>query len=721
MTGQAPAAVDPFRYMRTFRSPGPKSKAGLAVVAEHEANRRAEQDTALRHIRKALREYDRVQVIAASGSGKTYLAYKLVVSARPAPRVSVVVLPWVELLDQTKKRFAQYLQTDGIKAARYDLTVVCSDKEAKEAVNDFHHISLTDLEERLASDGLRPTIVLTTNASVGKVGAVLARTRRADLVVVDEAHHAAGSADRRTVREIHRLPASKTVFMTATARVVSKRVVNRRSMDDIAAFGPVAYSITFGAAAQQRIIADSVLALLSVEEAEAAAAFDQLADSGFRIPKANVDYFKYEVAAAIATLRSMVEGGLQRVLTFHNTKHAAREFRALLELLADTYGYRNLAFGAVDEDTTDRRQMINDLIGLRHDGRKVDGYVLSSCRVLSEGFDVPAVDGVVVVDPRLSEIDVTQTINRGSRFDSNKPGKRNVVIIPVLGENPIAPDGGRDPKFSTVVRIIDLMRDVDESITGTLYSLAGFQRAQTLDTPVRATPSLITDLPADIARRVSLQLLDPGLTSWMERFEELRMVGEMPYLGYGSGRHRTPLANWVNHQRESRRRGELTESRVALLESLSFWKWRSRPTLEASVMSAYQSDMTAKEIAEAAGISTPAVLQFLRDRGMPWKRVYGKDGPLSQDVMAVYRSDMTLREIADASGRPVANIHQFLRIHGLSWKRALRQPYSPTDLCSVAGCDFPPRSLGKCPLHYSRERANDAFNRRLLEAAKETP
>lgn len=565
--------TDPFAYMRGFRRPSPRSDRGRSLIAEHLANRDAEQDKALRYVKKYLKDNDRVQVIAASGSGKTYIAYRLIVdAARQRPQfLSVVVAPWVELVDQTKKRFAEYFAQDGRRGGLYDLVVVCSDAEAKSPWGDFEHITIADLRDRLKAGEHRRTIVLTTNASVGKVGAVLQKHGPADLTIVDEAHHAAGSATRKTVREIHDLSSVKTVYMTATPRNVSQRVNERRSMDDEAMFGPVAYALTFGAAAQEKIIAESVLALLGVEDDAAARMFRNLANEGFRVKGADKDHFKYEVAAAIVTVRAMAEGRLQRVLTFHNTKLAAQDFSVLLRAVANAMRATHLGFGAIVEDTTNRRGLINDLTNLKHRGRDVNGYALSSCRVISEGFDLPSVDAVVVVDPRLSPIDVTQTINRGSRFDETKPGKKNVVIIPVLGENPHGTDEG-DPRFNTVQRIMDLMRDVDAGVVGTLYGLAGLQRPQDIDAPIRSAPKIVTNLPVDVVKHVSLALIDPGITSWIGWFEELKALGQLVPQKRGGG-----LGAWISNQKQLYAHGNLASDRVELLGSLPFWSWKGNP------------------------------------------------------------------------------------------------------------------------------------------------
>ncbi len=56
--------------------------------------------------------------------------------------------------------------------------------------------------------------------------------------------------------------------------------------------------------------------------------------------------------------------------------------------------------------------------------------ILSNVRCLSEGVDVPALDAVLFLTPRNSQVDVVQSVGRVMR---NAPGKkRGYVILPVV-------------------------------------------------------------------------------------------------------------------------------------------------------------------------------------------------------------------------------------------------------------------------------------------------
>ncbi|OYV45585.1 MAG: hypothetical protein B7X10_05625, partial [Burkholderiales bacterium 21-58-4] len=88
--------------------------------------------------------------------------------------------------------------------------------------------------------------------------------------------------------------------------------------------------------------------------------------------------------------------------------------------------------------------------------------VLSNVRCLSEGVDVPALDAVLFLTPRNSQIDVVQSVGRVMR---NAPGKnRGYVILPVVipaGKEPH--EALNDNKtFAVVWQVLNALRSHDD-------------------------------------------------------------------------------------------------------------------------------------------------------------------------------------------------------------------------------------------------------------------
>ena len=57
-------------------------------------------------------------------------------------------------------------------------------------------------------------------------------------------------------------------------------------------------------------------------------------------------------------------------------------------------------------------------------------FVLSNARCLSEGVDVPSLDGVAFIDPKHSPIDIVQAVGRAIRKSDEKT--KGTIIIPVF-------------------------------------------------------------------------------------------------------------------------------------------------------------------------------------------------------------------------------------------------------------------------------------------------
>jgi predicted helicase len=67
-----------------------------------------------------------------------------------------------------------------------------------------------------------------------------------------------------------------------------------------------------------------------------------------------------------------------------------------------------------------------------------DCGVLTSARCLSEGVDVPTLDGVGFIDPRRSQVDVVQAVGRAIRKAEGKTV--GTVVIPVFVDEDADPE-----------------------------------------------------------------------------------------------------------------------------------------------------------------------------------------------------------------------------------------------------------------------------------------
>src|SRR5699024_1659442 len=88
--------------------------------------------------------------------------------------------------------------------------------------------------------------------------------------------------------------------------------------------------------------------------------------------------------------------------------------------------------------------------------------VLSNARCLSEGVDVPALDAVMFLNPRKSEVDVVQSVGRVMR---RAPGKKyGYIILPIgipAGTTPEAALADND-RYRVVWEVLQALRAHDE-------------------------------------------------------------------------------------------------------------------------------------------------------------------------------------------------------------------------------------------------------------------
>ena len=88
--------------------------------------------------------------------------------------------------------------------------------------------------------------------------------------------------------------------------------------------------------------------------------------------------------------------------------------------------------------------------------------ILSNVRCLSEGVDVPALDAVLFLTPRNSQVDVVQSVGRVMRKAEGK--KRGYVILPVVIPAGISPEEALDKNenYKVVWQVLNALRAHDD-------------------------------------------------------------------------------------------------------------------------------------------------------------------------------------------------------------------------------------------------------------------
>ena len=164
----------------------------------------------------------------------------------------------------------------------------------------------------------------------------LGRVPGFDLVIADEAHRCAGrvSSDFATVLDSDAIPARRRLFMTATPRFFTGRVVKEAkeadfevaSMDDESRFGPVFHRLGFAEAIERELLTDYQVVIVGVDDAtylDWAQRGRFVTIDGTKVTDART------LAGQIGLAKAMRRYDLRRTISFHSRVSGARRVRQL--------------------------------------------------------------------------------------------------------------------------------------------------------------------------------------------------------------------------------------------------------------------------------------------------------------------------------------------------------------------------------------------------------
>ena len=92
---------------------------------------------------------------------------------------------------------------------------------------------------------------------------------------------------------------------------------------------------------------------------------------------------------------------------------------------------------------------------------KITARCSLTCAVLAEGVDVPALDAVIFLSPRKSQVEVVQTVGRVMRRAPGK--KRGYVILPLVVDNLSDIDNAlsRSDKFACIWQVLKALKAIN--------------------------------------------------------------------------------------------------------------------------------------------------------------------------------------------------------------------------------------------------------------------
>lgn len=473
---------------------------------------RLHQQQALDGALSGLQTADRGKLIMACGTGKTFTSLKIAEALAGRGKRVLFLVPNLSLLSQTLTEWTQESATPLHSFA------VCSDSDVgkkrqkdDDSVQTFTHelrYPATTEPARLAAemakrhDDVHMSVVFSTYHSID----VISRAQHGhgladfDLIVCDEAHRTTGATfsddDESNFVKVHDasfIRSAKRLYMTATPRIygdsakakAEQGAVALCSMDDESLYGPELHVITFSEAVRRGLLVDYKVIVLSVEESHVSRRIQSLlkdennqlkVDDAAKIigcwkalakqgltEELNGDHEALKRAVAFCQVIEVSKGAKTHKVS---SKNIAGMFQAVVEAYQESEENEAASTLACEADHVDGSMNASEkeakLAWLKAQAPEETCRILSNVRCLSEGVDVPALDAVLFLTPRNSQVDVVQSVGRVMR---NAPGKkRGYVVLPVVIPAGVEPhEALSDNKtFAVVWQVLQALRSHDD-------------------------------------------------------------------------------------------------------------------------------------------------------------------------------------------------------------------------------------------------------------------
>lgn len=446
---------------------------------------------------------DRGRLIMACGTGKTFTALKIAETLAPDGLILFLV-PSISLLSQTLEEWA----ANSVKPL--NAVCVCSDATAAQDADEItdvnlplppmtDHVKIAAALNNFRRDRL--TVIFSTYQSievVQKLDLIF------DLVIADEAHRTAGYGDKDKVfAKIHsddNIKARRRMYMTATPKLfktdakesVKEKDLTLWSMDDKNIFGDEFFKITFAEAAARGYLSEYKVLIFTVDESFLTpklresindkktslrvdntlkilgtinALSKKLDDKSARLLKDDPNQFMHTAVAFCKSIDDAEQfaNDFTAVQEKFFADKSESERNSFVKVDADfVYGSRKVGRKSVAMSAAQRSAKLQKLKTTPADGNACT--ILHNVRCLSEGVDVPALDAIIFMSAKRSEVDIVQAVGRVMRTATHK--KFGYIIIPVvvpLSRDP-EPVLDNNPEFKDVWRIINALRAHNENL-----------------------------------------------------------------------------------------------------------------------------------------------------------------------------------------------------------------------------------------------------------------
>ena len=538
------------------------------------------------------------KLIMPCGSGKTLTS--LWISEQLKTNLTVCFFPSLTLLGKTMLEWTKN-RTD-----QFVSLPVCSDNTiTKQDEFEFYSGSLgipsttkpDDIKNFLNIDS-KKVIFSTYQSSKILVETLNNLNVEADLAIFDEAHRTVGVSGRDYSYAVNdELKSRKKLFMTATPVYIARKAKEKLdnldfdsfSMDDEKIYGKELHRLGFGKAISENILSNYELKILEVES-------KSIKEVLYNYPELSVLKKKwptFNIASLIALKLAYKELNFKRFISFHNSIVSARTFAStFLEISRDIdFKIDNFLFADHLNGKQSASHRIEKLGKLNNISDDEYGFI-TNARCLSEGIDVPELDGVIIVEPRSSKTDIIQIVGRAMRKKKNGNKKGTILVPLVLDKESDSEEQIEEDAFRQVVDVVRSLISHDDRLDLLIKKVIlekGRSNFSVKDLEPYISIKLSSNLSKNMMDSIMLRTVIDPKKNWFLNFKDLEEFilknKRMPKPYRNEFEDESRINAWASKQRGIFRGTyqdeELTTEQINLLDSLKpYWFWEKEEPID---------------------------------------------------------------------------------------------------------------------------------------------
>ncbi|HFC8549905.1 TPA: DEAD/DEAH box helicase [Neisseria lactamica] len=517
------SSIDWEQFNFSARQPALKSKKSL----------RPHQQSALKSVETRFNGGEtRGKLIMACGTGKTFTALKIAEKMAGKGKRVLFLVPSLSLLSQTLREWNQDTETplinfavcsdsdvgkkhneDSVLANLSDLQFPAT-TNAKSLANAVHVVEQKNKQQTM-------TVVYSTYHSIDVIHQAqsLHNLPEFDLIICDEAHRTTGATfdgeDESAFVRIHDadyIKGAKRLYMTATPRIYGEAAKTTEgvvlySMDDETHYGKEFFVLTFSQAVSDGLLVDYKVIVLAIEESHIQRRIQNLLTDGNNELKVDdaakiVGCWKALSKYGLSGEEGALYNPMRRAVAFCQViekEYKGSKHKVSSKLIAEMFQtvieeYQQAERTALLKQNPDLK--LPPQLAMTCQAEHVDGgmnagekesklqwlkapeglpentcRILSNVRCLSEGVDVPALDAVLFLTPRNSQVDVVQSVGRVMRRAEGK--QQGYVILPVVIPAGVEAEDALDKNenYRVVWQVLNALRAHDDRFDAMINKL----------------------------------------------------------------------------------------------------------------------------------------------------------------------------------------------------------------------------------------------------------